>query len=130
MPSRPQIRIRRVYEAPTCEEGYRVLVDRIWPRGLSKERAAFDSWEKELAPSTELRKWFGHDPSRWKEFSLRYRRELVPHAGELRELLDAAGSHTLTLLYSARDKEHNQAVVLREVLEELAAGSKHFSAAD
>ena len=130
MPSRPQIRIRRVYEAPASGEGYRVLVDRVWPRGLSKEKAAFDSWEKTLAPSTELRKWFGHDPSRWKEFSLRYRRELAPHAGELRELLDTAGSHNLTLLYSARDKEHNQAVVLQDILEELARGAGNFSAAD
>lgn len=118
----PTIRIRRVYEAPGTEEGYRVLVDRVWPRGLSKERVAYDSWEKDLAPSSVLRKWFGHDPSRWEEFARRYRRELEPRVERLRALLRTAGSRPLTLLYGARDKDHNQAVVLREVLEETAKG--------
>ncbi len=130
MPSRFRIRIRRIYEAPGTEEGYRVLVDRVWPRGLSKEKAAIDSWEKDLAPSTELRKWFGHEPSRWNEFALRYRSELAAKTERLHELLRAAGSRNLTLLYGARDKEHNQAVVLREALAELANGSRSFSAAD
>ncbi|MDD4932861.1 MAG: DUF488 domain-containing protein [Methylacidiphilaceae bacterium] len=120
----PRIRIRRVYEPPGAGEGLEVLVDRVWPRGLSKEKLPIDAWEKELAPSTELRKWFGHDPSRWEEFSRRYRLELAPHADRLRKLLQAAGSQDLTLLYSARDTEHNQAVVLREVLEELAKSGR------
>lgn len=114
------IRIRRIYEAPGNQEGYRVLVDRVWPRGLSKEKVAFDSWEKDLAPSTELRKWFGHDPKRWEEFVRRYRRELESQVGRLRSLLETAGSRDLTLLYGARDKEHNQAVVLQGLLEEMA----------
>ncbi|VVM05389.1 hypothetical protein MAMC_00531 [Methylacidimicrobium cyclopophantes] len=120
MPPRPRIRIRRVYEAPAAAEGYRVLVDRLWPRGISKEKLSIDSWEKELAPSAELRKWFGHDPSRWEEFSRRYRQELLPKTDRLKELLRSAGSRGLTLLYSARDQEHNQAVVLQGVLEELS----------
>ncbi|CAB4244142.1 conserved protein of unknown function [Methylacidimicrobium sp. AP8] len=128
MPAR--VRIRRVYEALGEPEGYRVLVDRIWPRGLSKDKVPFDRWAKDLAPSPELRKWFSHDPSRWEEFRIRYRRELASREGELQDLLRAAGQRPLTLLYGARDKEHNQAVVLREVLEELAAGSRSFSAAD
>lgn len=114
-----QIRIRRVYDPPEADEGCRVLVDRVWPRGLSKEKLAIDSWNREIAPSTELRKWFAHDPSRWEEFVRRYRRELLPQADRLRELLRSAGSRNLTLLYSARDEQHNQAVVLRQLLEEL-----------
>ncbi|WP_018290166.1 DUF488 domain-containing protein [Verrucomicrobium sp. 3C] len=120
-----RIRIRRVYEPPGAEEGYRVLVDRVWPRGVSKEKLPIEAWKKELAPSTELRKWFAHDPSRWEEFSRRYRRELDFHADLLQELLHAAGSRDLTLLYSARDKEHNQAVVLQELLEELAKSERN-----
>ncbi|MGD9896881.1 MAG: DUF488 domain-containing protein [Candidatus Methylacidiphilaceae bacterium] len=121
---RPQgkIRIRRVYEAPGAEEGYRVLVDRVWPRGVSKDKLPIDSWDKKIAPTTELRRWFGHDPSRWEEFVRRYRQELAPQTGLLRDLLRSAGSGNLTLLYSARDKEHNQAVVLQKVLEELKNG--------
>ncbi|MDD2676193.1 MAG: DUF488 domain-containing protein [Methylacidiphilaceae bacterium] len=119
------IRIRRVYDPPGANEGYRILVDRVWPRGISKEKLPMEAWKKELAPSSELRKWFGHDPSRWEEFSRRYRRELTSHADGLRECLRAAGSQPLTLLYGARDKEHNQAVVLQEVLEELAKSERN-----
>lgn len=124
MPSRPRIQIRRVYEPAGAEEGYRILVDRVWPRGISKEKLPIEAWKKELAPSSELRKWFGHDPRRWEEFSRRYRQELASHADGLRECLRAAGSQPLTLLYGARDKEHNQAVVLQEVLKELAKSER------
>ncbi|QSR85489.1 DUF488 domain-containing protein [Methylacidimicrobium sp. B4] len=130
MPSHPRIRIRRIYEAPGADEGYRVLVDRVWPRGISKEKAGIDAWDRDLAPSTALRKWFGHEPSRWKEFALRYRSELAGKTERLHELLRAAGSRDLTLLYGARDTEHNQAVVLREALVDLATGARTLSATD
>ena len=112
------IRIKRVYESPSPDDGRRVLVDRLWPRGLSKERARLDGWLREVAPSTELRRWFGHDPSRWDEFQRRYEQELA--APERREALAAlarfAREDTLTLLYGARDTEHNEAQVLARVL--------------
>jgi uncharacterized protein YeaO (DUF488 family) len=111
------IPIKRVYDAPEKSDGFRVLVDRVWPRGVSKQKAAVDLWMKEIGPSTELRKWFGHDPARWHEFRKRYHDELK----EKRDLLDELRAHaekgTLTLVYSARDEAHNQAVVLREVLQ-------------
>lgn len=115
------IRIQRAYEDPDKNDGYRVLVDRIWPRGRSKDELALDGWQKELAPSTELRKWFGHDPQRWKEFQKRYRSELRSDEQQTRlaDLLAAAGKKDITLVYGARDTEHNQAVVLCEVLTEL-----------
>ena len=93
-----------------------MLVDRVWPRGLTKDHAAIDRWAKDLAPSTGLRKWFGHDPARFDEFRKRYRAELAPLAPALDGLLADCRGRTLTLLYAARDTEHNQAVVLREVL--------------
>jgi len=101
-------------------DGYRVLVDRVWPRGRSKEALALDEWMKELAPSTELRKWFGHDPGRFDEFRSRYRRELgrAPARSLLAELAARAAHETVTLVYGAKDEEHNQAVVLAEALEE------------
>ena len=111
------IRLKRVYEAPSKSDGERILVDRLWPRGLTKERAAVDLWLKEAAPSSELRKWFGHDPEKWKEFQTRYRKELR----EKREILDLlrqkASRRTVTLLYGARDEAHNEAVVLQKLLE-------------
>ena len=115
------VSIRRAYDEPATADGYRVLVDRVWPRGRRKDELALDEWAKELAPSTELRKWFGHDPERWDEFRERYRDELsTPEAHErLRALLDAAGTRRITLVYSARDERHNQAVVLREKLARL-----------
>jgi uncharacterized protein YeaO (DUF488 family) len=91
-------------------------VDRLWPRGLSKKAAAIDQWRKEIAPSTKLRKWFAHDPDRWKEFRRRYTVELREHAEELRELRSMAGRSPITLVYAARDELHNDAVVLRDVL--------------
>jgi uncharacterized protein YeaO (DUF488 family) len=107
---------KRVYEAATRDDGFRVLVDRVWPRGMSKEEAAVDLWDKELAPSTELRKWFNHDPARWEEFQRRYRKELEGRKAALEDLASKAGQRKLTLVFGARDTEHNQAIVLRDVL--------------
>jgi uncharacterized protein YeaO (DUF488 family) len=110
------IRLKRAYEPASAEDGYRVLVDRLWPRGVSKQEARLDEWEKELAPSTELREWFGHDPGRFAEFRRRYSDELRANAPRLTELRRRARAGTLTLVYSAHDSEHNDAVVLAEVL--------------
>jgi uncharacterized protein YeaO (DUF488 family) len=110
------IRIKRVYDEPQREDGFRVLVDRLWPRGLKKEKAAVDLWARDLAPSDALRKWFGHDPKRWSEFQMRYRNELRKHAAELNALRERAAEEPVTLLYGARDRLLNQAVVLRDVL--------------
>ena len=112
------VEIKRVYEPAQAGDGTRILVDGIWPRGVSRERAAVAEWLPEVAPSTELRRWFGHDPSRWGEFRLRYREELAANP-RVAELASIAGSGTLTLVYSARDEEHNQAVVLAEVVAEM-----------
>jgi len=109
------VRLKRVYEPPSPEDGTRVLVDRLWPRGLSKDAAAIDHWMKDVAPSTELRKWFGHDPARWNEFKRRYRSELHAHADAL-EALEKLAQGPITLLYAARDQEHNDAVLLRDML--------------
>ncbi len=111
-----QIRIKRTYEPPSARDGARVLVDRIWPRGLKKSDAAISRWLKEIAPSTALRTWFGHDPARWEEFRRRYQAELEGKGALLEELREMATERPLTLLYSARDEAHNQAVVLREML--------------
>jgi uncharacterized protein YeaO (DUF488 family) len=111
------IQLKRVYETATRRDGLRVLVDRLWPRGLSKERAAVDLWIKELAPSTELRKWFGHDPEKWKEFQARYRKELRTKSELIQNLQRRAASGTVTLVYGARDTEHNEAIVLKRTLE-------------
>lgn len=117
------VRIKRVYDVPADEDGCRVLVDRIWPRGLPKSEARIDRWLKEIAPSTELRRWFGHDPSRWNEFRSRYRGELEGSSALVQELVGKARSASLTLLFSARDQQHNQAVVLREWIEERLGNS-------
>jgi uncharacterized protein YeaO (DUF488 family) len=110
------IKLKRVYEDPSPEDGLRVLVDRLWPRGLTKERAAVDIWLKDVAPSTELRKWFGHDPDKWKEFQTRYRKELREKKDLLDSLRQKSKGHTVTLLYGARDQEHNEALVLKALL--------------
>lgn len=110
------IRLKRAYDPAAPEDGKRVLVDRLWPRGVSKEKAALDEWAKALAPSTELRKWFGHDPDRWTEFAERYALELQTQQAAVSELRELAKEHTVTLIYAARDQEHNEAVVLRNVL--------------
>lgn len=108
--------MKRAYEPVASSDGYRVLVDRLWPRGVSRARAKLDGWEKELAPSTELRKWFGHDPSRFAEFRHRYVEELRGRRSELTALRRRARAGPVTLVYGARDSEHNEAVVLAEVL--------------
>jgi len=111
------IQLKRVYEKPSKNDGWRVLVDRLWPRGLSKERAAVDLWLKDVAPSTELRKWFGHDPAKWKGFQSRYRKELKEKRDALKLLKEKSHNRTVTLLYGARDKEHNEALVLKSLLD-------------
>jgi uncharacterized protein YeaO (DUF488 family) len=110
------IRLKRAYEPASDEDGYRVLVDRLWPRGVSKQQAKLDEWEKELSPSSELRAWFGHEPGRFAEFRRRYIDELRANAPRLMELRRRARIGTLTLVYSAHDSEHNDAVVLAEML--------------
>jgi uncharacterized protein YeaO (DUF488 family) len=110
------IRLKRAYDPPEHSDGYRILVDRLWPRGVSKEEARLDEWARELAPSSELRKWFGHDPARFDEFRRRYTEELAAHDEKLRELRRRARGATVTLVYGARDTEHNDAVVLAELL--------------
>jgi uncharacterized protein YeaO (DUF488 family) len=113
-----QIFIKRAYENPTLEDGYRVLVDRVWPRGRSKAALALDQWASDLAPSTTLRKWFGHDPKRWEAFEQRYRRELASEEQQerMRRLLSDSAGRPISLIYGAKDENHNQAVVLRDVL--------------
>lgn len=117
------IRIKRAYEPADAADGHRVLVDRLWPRGVSKGALAVERWARDLAPSDDLRRWFGHDPARWEEFRRRYRLELAApeREADLDELAAIARTGTLTLVYSARDEEHNQARVLAEVIAERAA---------
>ena len=111
------IRTKRIYEPATRKDGCRVLVDRIWPRGISRPRAQISDWVKALAPSTDLRRWFGHDPEKWTEFIRRYRRELRQKPSELRSLRALVRAHrVVTLVYAARDEHHNNAVVLRRLL--------------
>lgn len=110
------VKLKRAYEQPSADDGTRVLVDRLWPRGIKKADAAIDVWMKELAPSTELRRWFGHDPGRWDEFRRRYRAELSSKANLLEELRTRARQGPLTLVFAARDEVRNQAVVLRDLL--------------
>jgi len=111
------ISVKRAYLAPEDHDGYRVLVDRIWPRGLSKESLRLGAWLKELAPSNELRRWFGHDLQKWEEFRNRYWQELEKRPEELQKLLTQAGEKRITLVFAARDEEHNNAVALKEFLE-------------
>lgn len=110
------VRIRRVYDEPAAGDGKRILVDRLWPRGIAKEKARIDQWLKEIAPSDELRKWFGHDPARWDEFRERYRRELEAKGELLDQLRGLAGKGTVTLLFAAKDEAHNNAVALKEMI--------------
>lgn len=115
--SKKPIAIKRIYEDPANNDGYRVLVDRIWPRGVSKEDAKLDEWPKEIAPTDDLRKWFDHDPDKFHEFKKRYKKELKDHQDKLDGLVKKSTEKKVTLLYGAKDEEHNQAVVLQEVLE-------------
>jgi uncharacterized protein YeaO (DUF488 family) len=110
------VRLKRVYDPPAPEDGCRVLIDRLWPRGVSREQARLDDWDKQLAPSTELRQWFGHEPTRFAEFRRRYIEELRRERPRLTALRRRARHGTLTLVYSAHDSEHNDAVVLADVL--------------
>jgi uncharacterized protein YeaO (DUF488 family) len=110
------VKLKRAYEPAGPDDGTRILVDRLWPRGLSKAEAAVDRWLKEIAPSTELRQWFGHDPARWPEFRRRYTEELRQHAAVLDEVRALAREDTVTLVYGARDETHNDAVALKDVL--------------
>lgn len=116
-----RLQIKRVYEPPERSDGVRVLVDRLWPRGLRKEDAKLDEWCKEIAPSNELRRWFGHDPARWAEFQKRYTKELAATEDLCDALRKAAKTKTVTLLYAAQDTEHNNAVVLKAYLESPSA---------
>ena len=111
------IDVKRAYEPPARSDGYRVLVDRIWPRGVTKDDLEVDAWLKDVAPSTALRKWFGHDPKKWDEFRRRYARELEPHAAALGQLVERARAGRVTLVFGAKDTEHNNAVALKEHLE-------------
>lgn len=113
------LRLKRIYDEPNPDDGLRILVDRVWPRGLTRPEARVDEWLRELGPSTELRKWFGHDPQKWEEFRARYRAELKSPEQQqrLRHLRDLTRDRTLTLLYGAKDRDHNQAVVIAELLQ-------------
>lgn len=117
-----QIQVERAYEKSGDGEGFRVLVDRIWPRGINKDELQLDIWLKEVAPSTELRKWFGHDPEKWDEFKRRYFVELDGHKQLLANLLSRVKNGRLTLIYGAKDEQHNNAVALKTYLEEWAEG--------
>ena len=110
-------KIKRIYESPESDDGYRVLVDRLWPRGISKERAALDEWAKEIAPTNELRQWFNPDPEKFTEFSERYTKELDENPAAIKARDDWTSHPIVTLLYSAKDAEFNQAVVLKQWLE-------------
>lgn len=117
MPKRSdRIRIKRVYDLPARSDGTRVLVDRIWPRGMTKERACIDLWLKDIAPSSALRKWFGHEPGRWPEFRLRYRTELAANRAVVAQLRNILAKGTVSLLYGAHDIAHNNAIVLAEYI--------------
>jgi uncharacterized protein YeaO (DUF488 family) len=118
----PEIRLKRVYDPPAASDGLRVLVDRIWPRGLSKEKAAVDLWDRDVAPSTALRKWFNHDPHRWEEFQSRYRSELKLRTEALANLRARCASGPVSLLFAAKDTKRNHAVVLRAILARDGAG--------
>ena len=111
-----KLTIKRVYEEPDKDDGIRILIDRLWPRGLSKEKAHVDLWLKQIAPSTELRKWFAHDPAKWTEFKTRYRAELKHNGEQLAVLKQAIAKGPVTLLYGAKDEQHNDAIVLQELL--------------
>lgn len=117
------VKLKRAYEHPSRSDGHRVLVERLWPRGVRKQDLDVDEWDKAVAPSTELRKWFAHDPKRWSEFKRRYRQELkqADAQAELRELARRAAGGNLTLVFSSRDTEHNNAVVLKELLERMSS---------
>ena len=110
------IQIKRIYDEPDKRDGFRVLVDRLWPRGLSRDKAKVDLWLKDMAPSDELRKWFSHDPVKWQEFRKRYKEEIKGKQELVEKLCEESKKEKVTLLFAAKDSEHNNAVVLREIL--------------
>ena len=110
------VKIKRVYEEPEKSDGKRILVERLWPRGFTKEKAGIDLWLKEIAPTTELRKWINHEPSKWQEFQKRYQQELENNEEQVSKLSDQLKSGAVTLIYSAKDEQHNAAIVLKEWL--------------
>lgn len=110
------VQMKRVYETPDKDDGTRILIDRLWPRGLTREKAKVDLWLKEIAPSTELRKWFGHDPEKWKEFQKKYKKEIKENKDTWKILQDKVKEGKVTLIYGAKDEEHNDARVLLEML--------------
>jgi uncharacterized protein YeaO (DUF488 family) len=112
-----KILVKRVYEEPDEADGHRILVDRLWARGLSKDKAKVDMWIKEIAPSTQLRRWYGHDPSKWSEFKSRYAAELEANPGEIEKLLREIQAGIVTFLYSSKENQRNNAVALKEYLE-------------
>ncbi|MGN6603029.1 MAG: DUF488 domain-containing protein [Ginsengibacter sp.] len=112
------VTVKRIYEAAEKQDGFRILVDRLWPRGVSKEKAGIDLWLKEIAPSTELREWFNHDPAKWKEFQKKYNKELKANDEAVSILKKHMREGKVTLLYSAKDEAHNQAVALKEFIED------------
>lgn len=114
-----QVKLKRAYEAASQSDGTRILVDRMWPRGISKEKAKIDLWLKDLAPSKELRKWFGHDPDKWKEFQDKYFQELENNQDQVKTLIEQVRQGPVTLVYSAKDPEHNNAVVLKKYLHKM-----------
>ena len=118
----PNVQIKRAYDQVEPDAGYRVLIDHVWPRGVSRERAELDEWARELAPSDELRRWFDHVPERFTEFRARYRAELEAHRPELDALAARAGQGGVTIVYAARDRDHNNAVVLAELVRGIAGG--------
>lgn len=111
-----KVHLKRVYEEPSKDDGFRILVDRLWPRGKSKEKAAVDLWLKEIAPTDELRKWFGHDPKKWEDFHKKYTAELKKNTEAVKQLKAQVKKGKTTIVYGAKDEEHNQAVVIRDYL--------------
>jgi uncharacterized protein YeaO (DUF488 family) len=118
-----ELRIKRVYEKPKNADGKRILVDRLWPRGLTKEKADIDLWLKDIAPSTELRKWFGHDPGKWEKFKIKYGKELKSNKEQV-QLINELKNKVVTLVYGAKDEWHNEAIFLKEWLERLQRTDK------
>ncbi len=121
------VRLKRAYENPSAEDGMRILIDRLWPRGVAKANAAIDLWAKDISPSTALRRWFGHDPARWEEFRRRYSEEIHRHRDRLDELRALAENGRITLVFAAHDETHNDAVVLRDILLGRTAERKSYS---
>ncbi len=113
-----KLKVKRIYEPSEKEDGFRILVDRLWPRGVTKEKAALDLWLKDIAPSTELRKWFAHDPAKWKEFQKKYKKELQANPEAVSELKQHLRSGNVTLLFAAKDEAHNEAVIIKDFVSE------------